>query len=87
MGIPVWSSGPEWWWCVISVALLGPWISMICSPSNKALELISESAPPLTYMVGATANGGRKTYNLEELPHLPDAGTTDLGKCGSSSRL
>jgi hypothetical protein len=65
---------------VISVALAGTMDIDDMFAFNKALELISESAPPLTYMVGATANGGRKTYNLEEFPHLLIAGTTGSGK-------
>ena len=65
---------------VISIALAGTMDIDDMFAFNKALELISESAPPLTYMVGATANGGRKTYNLEELPHLLIAGTTGSGK-------
>ena len=65
---------------VISIALAGTMDIDDMFAFNKALELISESAPPLTYMVGATANGGRKTYNLEEMPHLLIAGTTGSGK-------
>lgn len=65
---------------VISVALAGTMDIDDMFAFNKALELISESAPPLTYMVGATANGGRKTYNLEEMPHLLIAGSTGSGK-------
>jgi hypothetical protein len=47
---------------------------------SAALPLISESAPPLTYFVGAGENGSRKTYNLEELPHLLIGGSTGSGK-------
>ena len=65
---------------VISIALAGTMDIDDMFAFNKALELISESAPPLTYMVGATANGGRKTYNLEEMPHLLIAGATGSGK-------
>jgi hypothetical protein len=65
---------------IISVALAGTMDIDDMFAFNKALELISPSAPPLTFMVGATANGGRKTYNLEEMPHLLIAGSTGSGK-------
>jgi hypothetical protein len=65
---------------IISIALAGTMDIDDMFSFNKGLELISTSAPPLTYMVGATANGGRKTYNLEEFPHLLMAGTTGSGK-------
>lgn len=47
---------------------------------SSALPLISESAPPLTFFVGAGENGVRHTYNLEEMPHLLIGGTTGSGK-------
>ena len=65
---------------VISVALAGTMDIDDMFAFNKALELISPSAPPLTFMVGATSNGGRKTYNLKEMPHLLIAGSTGSGK-------
>ena len=65
---------------IISVSLAGTMDIDDMFGFNKALDLISESAPPLTYMVGATANGGRKTYDLEAMPHLLIAGTTGSGK-------
>jgi hypothetical protein len=47
---------------------------------SASLPLISESAPPLSYFVGAGENGARKIYNLEELPHLLIGGSTGSGK-------
>jgi hypothetical protein len=65
---------------IISVALAGTNDIDDMFSFNKALELLSPSAPPLTYMVGATINGGRKFYDLEQMPHLLIAGSTGSGK-------
>jgi hypothetical protein len=65
---------------VISVALAGTMDIDDMFAFNKALELIAPSAPPLTFMVGAVSNGGRRTYNLKEMPHLLIAGSTGSGK-------
>ena len=65
---------------VISVSLAGTLDIDDMFAFNKALELISPSAPPLTFMGGAVSNGGRKPYNLEEMPHLLIAGSTGSGK-------
>jgi hypothetical protein len=65
---------------IISVSLAGTMDIDDMYSFGDALKYISESAPPLTFVVGATANGGRKTYNLEELPHLLIAGSTGSGK-------
>ncbi len=49
-------------------------------PYSKALDVIPDSRPPLTYVVGATQGGKILIRDLEKQIHMFVAGTTGYGK-------
>lgn len=54
---------------------------------SKAIEMIPDSRPPLTFVLGAIEGGGIKLLNLEDFPHLLLAGATGYGKSNMERQI